>query len=93
METTTPKGYNTIEDIQFTITATHDITGIKTLTGGDGFTANISAGSLTTDVVNTEGTILPTTGGMGTTLLYVIGGLLVVAAGAVLIFRRRENSN
>lgn len=93
VETTTPKGYNTIEDIQFTITATHDITGIKTLTGGDGFTANISAGSLTTDVVNTEGTILPTTGGMGTTLLYVIGGLLVVAAGAVLIFRRRENSN
>lgn len=93
VETTTPKGYNTIEDILFTIEAEHDITGITSLTAEDGFTANISAGSLTTDVVNTEGTILPSTGGMGTTLLYVIGGLLVVAAGAVLIFRRRENSN
>lgn len=93
VETTTPDGHNTMEDIIFTIDATHTIDGITELSGGERFTADKAAGSLTTDIVNTKGTVLPSTGGMGTTILYLIGGLLVVAAGAVLIYRRRTESD
>lgn len=38
---------------------------------------------------NTKGVELPSTGGRGTTIFYVIGGLLVLAAAIVLISRRR----
>ena len=38
---------------------------------------------------NSSGNELPSTGGIGTTLFYVLGGLMVVGAGAVLIARRR----
>ncbi|MDM8125104.1 SpaH/EbpB family LPXTG-anchored major pilin [Mediterraneibacter glycyrrhizinilyticus] len=40
-------------------------------------------------IVNKAGDLLPTTGGMGTTILYIIGGVLAIGAGAVLIIRRR----
>ena len=40
-------------------------------------------------VVNFTGTELPSTGGMGTTLFYTIGGLLVVCAGVLLVTKKR----
>lgn len=40
-------------------------------------------------VVNNAGTELPSTGGIGTTIFYVIGGLLAVGAGVLLFARRR----
>lgn len=40
-------------------------------------------------VINKTGSLLPGTGGMGTTVLYMAGGVLVIAAGALLIFRKR----
>ena len=43
------------------------------------------------DVVNEAGSILPSTGGIGTTIFYIIGGVLVVGAGVVLVTRRRMN--
>jgi LPXTG-motif cell wall-anchored protein/uncharacterized repeat protein (TIGR01451 family) len=43
-------------------------------------------------VKNSKGTILPSTGGMGTTILYVIGGLLIVCAGGALYIRRRNQA-
>jgi LPXTG-motif cell wall-anchored protein/uncharacterized repeat protein (TIGR01451 family) len=43
-------------------------------------------------VMNSKGTILPSTGGMGTTILYVIGGLLIVCAGGALYIRRRNQA-
>lgn len=42
-------------------------------------------------VVNNAGTILPTTGGMGTTALYAVGAVLVVGAGVTLVVRRRAH--
>lgn len=42
-------------------------------------------------VINKTGTELPSTGGMGTTVLYVVGGVLVVGAAIVLITRKRMN--
>ena len=40
-------------------------------------------------VINKTGSLIPSTGGMGTTVLYIAGGVLVIAAGALLIFRKR----
>ena len=40
-------------------------------------------------VVNKAGTELPSTGGMGTTIFYVLGAVLVVGAGVLLITKKR----
>ena len=40
-------------------------------------------------VVNKAGNILPSTGGMGTTIFYVAGGAIVIAAAATLVYRKR----
>lgn len=53
------------------------------------FTADHVAGTMMTDVVNQTGTELPETGGMGTTMLYVVGGLLVVGAVVVMISKKK----
>lgn len=45
--------------------------------------------TVTEAVANETGPVLPSTGGMGTTIFYVLGGLLIVAAGVALITRRR----
>lgn len=43
-------------------------------------------------VINETGLVLPSTGGMGTTLFYTIGGVLVVAAGVLLVTKKRMNN-
>lgn len=52
-------------------------------------TANITA---TSPIVNSTGTELPSTGGIGTTIFYIVGGLLVVGAVVVLITKRRAGA-
>ena len=37
------------------------------------FAGRVSDGSITTDIVNQKGAVLPSTGGMGTTILYAVG--------------------
>lgn len=49
--------------------------------------------STRTDVENNTGTELPSTGGIGTTIFYIVGGILVLGAGVVLIARRRMNAD
>lgn len=44
------------------------------------------------DINNQSGTELPSTGGMGTTLLYVLGGILVLAAVVLLVMKKRMAS-
>ena len=44
-------------------------------------------------VVNKTGAELPSTGGIGTTIFYIIGAILVIGAGVVLVTRRRMNAN
>lgn len=58
-------------------------------TGDIEFTRSISAGSLTADVENNKGATLPETGGIGTTIFYTVGGLLVIGAIIMLIQKRR----
>ena len=43
-------------------------------------------------VINESGSVLPDTGGIGTTLFYVIGAVLVIGAGVVLVTRKRTDS-
>ena len=105
-ETTTPAGYNTIKPITFTVTADHKVewtteerTDVLTSLNGHAtsgeitFAADKSAGSLTADVVNVKGSNLPSTGGMGTVMLYVAGVAVFVLAGATLVMAlRRRNA-
>lgn len=44
------------------------------------------------EVENKSGTELPSTGGMGTTLFYLIGGVLVIVAGVLLVTNRRMSN-
>lgn len=105
-ETKTPANYNTISPITFTVTAAHDdtwetaprenvltsLSGNKVI-GEITFTVNKADGSLTTNVVNKIGTTLPGTGGIGTTIFYVIGGGLMAAAAILLITKKRMENH
>lgn len=94
-ETVTPEGYNTIDPVYFEIVATNDGTKVthmegKAVNGSEiSFTANATNGSLTTDIVNQSGTTLPSTGGMGTTVFYVVGGGLMAVAVVLLVTKKR----
>lgn len=90
-ETKAPNGYNLLsEPVKFTFhsSATNDFVA------GDPawITLNDSAIKLTGmnfDIANNSGATLPETGGIGTTLFYVIGALLVVGAGVLLVTKKR----
>lgn len=98
-ESVTPAGYNTIADIEFDIVPVY---GNDTQTGalkvtnlneGDGvFVPNVDDGSLTTQVVNKMGSVLPSTGGIGKTIFYVVGGVLMAAAFVFLVASKRKDS-
>lgn len=100
-ETTTPEGYNTMAPIEFKIEATHDETSadpqLNTLTGNklSGevlFTPKTTEGTLETDVKNYKGSELPETGGMGITVLYAAGTLMILAAAAFLVMKKKAES-
>lgn len=61
----------------------------STTTSGTG---NTETGIVATDIKNNKGATLPETGGMGTTIFYVLGAILVLGAGGLLIARRRTDS-
>ncbi len=95
-ETTVPAGYNKAEDIEFTITATHDedsaAPALTALSAGEKLSADKATGIIAADVINVKGNLLPTTGGIGTTIFYVVGALLVVGAVVLLITKRRMSA-
>lgn len=86
-ETKTPAGYNTVADTTIEITAVHKL--------NDG-TPTVNLGmsqNLTNTLVDMPGSNLPSTGGMGTVLLYVAGIAVFVLAGATLVMAlRRRNA-
>ena len=49
-------------------------------------------GIIITDIENKSGAELPSTGGMGTTLFYIVGAVLVIGAGVLLVTRRRMSA-
>ena len=82
-ETKAPGGYNKLKERE-----TVDLTGgSKTAaTEGTFFTGGVQ-------VENKSGTTLPSTGGVGTTLFYVVGGLLMVCAVVLLVTKKRMEKN
>lgn len=50
-------------------------------------------GEIYSEVINNAGATLPETGGVGTTIFYIIGSILVLGAGIVLVTRRRMSAN
>ena len=75
VETKAPAGYN-----QLTAPV------LVTVAGND---TEIATLSVTAEVANSTGTLLPSTGGMGTTIFYVLGFVLVVGAGVLLVTKKR----
>lgn len=100
-ETVAPEGYNTMDPITFNVIASHDtesadpkLTDLNgnPVNGEIEFTANKDKGTLTASVVNYQGDELPSTGGMGTTILYAAGVILILAAGAFLVMQKKAEN-
>lgn len=96
VETTIPAGYNAWDAEEFTITAEHDVEKaepqLTKLEGGELFTGDLGTCTLSGKVENNSGIELPETGGIGTTIFYIVGGLLAVAAVVLLVTKKRMNS-
>ena len=95
-EIVAPNGYNLLKDeITITITADAKLTGCTWIvTDSNSNALNVDSNHLyELTVENNAGAELPSTGGIGTTVFYVLGGLLVVCAGVLLITKRRMNKN
>ena len=77
-EIAAPAGYNLLND------------PVKVVVNGANATAtNLSALTVNEEVANQSGTELPSTGGMGTTIFYVLGGVLMAGAFVLLVVRKR----
>ncbi len=98
-ETVTPEGFNTLDPISFEIkfTAPTSVSdGSEKCTWEfvsktDGFTIenDTVAGTAAANIINKSGSLLPSTGGIGTTIFYVVGTILVLGAGILLVTKRR----
>ena len=108
MEIKAPTGYNLLDhDLEIVIAATTEngqtwddgipANALTALTisvdGGNAENGNAETGAVALTVRNNQGSTLPETGGIGTTLFYVIGGLLVIGAGIFLIVRLRMRAS
>lgn len=87
-----PKGYNVLKDSKKIVISEN---------GGMLLNANFNSGVVTGGelvttgdimVQNRSGSLLPSTGGMGTTLIYLIGGALVLGSGIVLANKKRAKA-
>uniref|UniRef100_UPI0040290F45 SpaH/EbpB family LPXTG-anchored major pilin n=1 Tax=Faecalibacterium prausnitzii TaxID=853 RepID=UPI0040290F45 len=78
-ETKTPDDYSACPDKEIVISATHDVYNVSL------------AGNLSNKIINKKagGITLPSTGGIGTTIFYVVGGGLMVAAIVLLVTKKR----
>lgn len=107
-ETAAPSGYNKLTaPVEVTATKTGASTtetttyldkdgNVVSTEQTDGHTVIVTIDELAATpivVVNKTGAELPSTGGIGTTIFYIIGAILVIGAGVVLVTRRRMNAN
>lgn len=88
-EEVTLPGYNTIDDIVFTISFDPESKTFSTDNPDISVGAN---NTLQMGIVNKSGSLLPSTGGIGTTIFYVVGGVLVAGAGILLVTKKRMSA-
>ena len=107
-ETKAPEGYNLLaapvavtinvtentETKTVTYTATFDGAAATVTNGAVALTAEQSGQPVATGTIaNNAGAELPSTGGIGTTIFYIVGAILVLGAGILLVTRRRMSAN
>ena len=90
-----PQGYNTMDApiviaINPTLSSEGDLTALAGKADYTDATTDLKTGMLSFEVENTPGSTLPTTGGIGTTIFYIVGGVLVLGAGAAFVMKRRN---
>lgn len=87
-ETAAPKGYNKLKKRIKIAVGAH---GAITIDGNYNADGTVSGGNLEAEVgvENKTGTVLPSTGGAGTTMIYLVGAVLVLGSGVVLVTKRR----
>ena len=91
-ETKAPAGYNRLTNaVRFEITATYNDAG-DNCTNVTAMVNNDVQQSVSVSVRNNKGSTLPSTGGIGTTIFYVIGGGLMAVAAVLLVTKKRMNS-
>lgn len=83
-ETEAPQGYNGL-----TARVKVDLTGGNNVAKMNNSTTYVPESNAGIHIVNNTGATLPSTGGMGTTLFYVLGGGLMVAAVVLLVTKKR----
>ena len=90
-ETQTPAGYNTLDPMTVNIgfTAAPEEGAVHWTTTSEDATYNKATGVFEITIENQQGNELPSTGGIGTTIFYVLGRILVLGAGLLLVTRRR----
>ncbi len=100
-ETKAPTGYNLLADpvkveIIATIQNTEDNPALTALQikvdEGTGVDGTLASGVVAGTVTNNKGSVLPETGGIGTTIFYVLGGLMAVGAGVLLVAKKRMDA-
>lgn len=100
-EVKAPNGYNLLKDpitvtIGFNTPGTEAATtdGIWSYTWNNGTNngGNVTSRSNTVTVTNLSGAELPSTGGIGTTIFYVLGSILLIGAVVLLVTKKRMNS-
>ena len=97
-ETAAPAGYNKLNTVVKVVISSTGNTTDNTLTGKiELVTKGENDNEIKTEVTevqveNKAGTELPSTGGMGTTIFYVLGSVLVVAAVVLLVTKKRMSS-
>ena len=91
-ETKAPAGYNRLTAaVRFKITATYSDAG-DNCTSVTATVNNDVQSSVSVNVRNNKGSTLPSTGGIGTTIFYVIGGGLMAVAAVLLVTKKRMNN-
>ena len=83
-ETVTPAGYNSIDEIYLEVTFDDE-----EKTFAYEWTGAVEGTGDTIQIVNQAGSTLPETGGIGTTLFYIFGTIMVLGAAVLLITKKR----
>lgn len=87
-ETKVPAGYNKCDDVTVVIKATH----VEAADGASATTTLTNDSNVTNTIENKQGSTLPETGGIGTTIFYVLGGMLVVCAVVLMVSKKRMSA-
>ena len=77
----------------YTVTIDGTTTSYENTLVGPSITEVTHVSGSSAEIKNTKGVELPSTGGVGTTIFYVVGAILVLGAGVILVTRRRVNAN